>query len=131
MIRILICSAIILLGTASLRAQTRISERLESVTGRLFFQQQGDQIYSIRNWIASDDTVRQENPRLVAIVLDITLGVLGMHRLYLGTELKVPVFYALSLGGGGVLWLVDLGLLIFSKDIEKFKDNPRLFMWAE
>jgi len=45
--------------------------------------------------------------------------------------LKVPVFYALTLGGGGILWLIDLGMLIAVKDIEPFLDNPRLFMWAK
>ena len=114
-----------------MHGQSRISDKLGSATGRLFFHSEGDHIYSLRNWISSDDSTRRENPRLVAIALDISLGVLGMHRLYLGTKLKVPVFYALTLGGGGVLWIVDLGLLIFSQDIEKFKDNPHLFMWAE
>jgi TM2 domain-containing membrane protein YozV len=112
-------------------SQSRITERLESITGRLFFQSDEEHVYTLRNWLTTGDSSQVENPRLMAIVLDVTLGVLGMHRLYLGTSLKVPVFYALTLGGGGVLWIVDLGLLIFSKDIEKFKDNPKLFMWAE
>ena len=73
----------------------------------------------------------QKTPRLVAIALDISLGLLGVHRLYLGTDLKVPVMYTLTLGGGGVLWLVDLGLLIATKDISKYYNNPRLFMWTK
>ena len=71
----------------------------------------------------------QENARLVAIALDLGLGLFGVHRLYLGTDVKVPVGYTLTFGGGGVLWLVDLALLIASRDIESYKNNPHFFMW--
>lgn len=73
----------------------------------------------------------QENARLVAIALDVALGLFGMHRMYLGTDIQVPIFYTLTVGGGCILWLVDLGLLIFSKDIEKYKNNPHVFMWLD
>lgn len=72
---------------------------------------------------------RSENPRLVAIALNITLGMFGMHRLYLGTDVKVPIFYTVTLGGGLVLWVADLVLLVSSKEIEPFMDNPNFFMW--
>jgi TM2 domain-containing membrane protein YozV len=71
----------------------------------------------------------RENARLVAIALDLGLGLFGVHRLYLGTDVKVPVAYTLTFGGGGVLWLVDLALLIASRDIETYKNNPHFFMW--
>jgi len=70
-----------------------------------------------------------DNQRAVAIVLDVSLGLFGVHRMYLGTDLKVPVIYTATIGGGGVLWLVDLGLLIAVKDLAPFKDNPNVFMW--
>jgi TM2 domain-containing membrane protein YozV len=70
-----------------------------------------------------------ENQRAVAIGLDVSLGLFGVHRMYLGTDLKVPVIYTTTIGGGGVLWLVDLGLLITVKDLTPFKDNPNVFMW--
>jgi TM2 domain-containing membrane protein YozV len=72
---------------------------------------------------------RGDNVRLVAIALDVTLGLFGTHRMYLGTDLKVPVFYSLTVGGACVLWVVDLGLLIFSRDITPYMDNPNIFMW--
>lgn len=72
----------------------------------------------------------EDNPRLVAIGLNIAVGVFGMHRVYLGTKLQVPVFYTFTAGGGGVLWLVDLSMLIFTKDIHPFMNNPHVFMWA-
>jgi len=77
----------------------------------------------------NEKIVQSENPRLVAIGLDLALGLFGMHRLYLGTDVKVPVAYTLTFGGGGVLWLVDLALLIGSPSIESYKNNPHLFMW--
>jgi TM2 domain-containing membrane protein YozV len=70
-----------------------------------------------------------DNQRAVAIGLDMSLGVFGVHRMYLGTDLKVPVIYTTTIGGGGVLWLVDLGLLVAVKDLTPFKDNPNVFMW--
>jgi TM2 domain-containing membrane protein YozV len=70
-----------------------------------------------------------ENVRLIAIALDVSLGLFGMHRLYLGTDVKVPIFYTLTVGGACILWIVDLGLLVFAKDIEPFIDNPNVFMW--
>ena len=70
-----------------------------------------------------------DNQRAVAIGLDVSLGLFGVHRMYLGTDLKVPVIYTSTIGGGGVLWLVDLGLLIAVKDITPFKNNSNVFMW--
>ena len=70
-----------------------------------------------------------KNQKAVAIGLNVSLGLFGVHRMYLGTDLKVPVIYTATIGGGGVLWLVDLGLLIAVKDLEPFKNNPNVFMW--
>ena len=70
-----------------------------------------------------------DNQRAVAIGLDVSLGLFGVHRMYLGTDLKVPVIYTSTIGGGGVLWLVDLGLLIAVKDITPLKNNSNVFMW--
>jgi TM2 domain-containing membrane protein YozV len=69
------------------------------------------------------------NQRAVAIGLDVSLGLFGVHRMYLGTDLKVPVIYTATIGGGGVLWLIDLGLLVAVKDLTHFKNNPNVFMW--
>jgi TM2 domain-containing membrane protein YozV len=70
-----------------------------------------------------------DNHRAVAISLDVSLGLFGVHRMYLGTDLKVPVIYTATIGGGGVLWLIDLGLLVAVKDLTPFKNNPNVFMW--
>jgi TM2 domain-containing membrane protein YozV len=74
---------------------------------------------------------RPDNVRRTAIMLNASLGFFGVHRMYLGTSAKVPVFYTLSMGGGGLLWLVDLGILIKHKDVSAYLNNPHMFMWSD
>jgi TM2 domain-containing membrane protein YozV len=106
------------------------AQALQGTKSKMLFREMADGSYELRRVFSFLNKADSENPRMMAIALDITLGVLGVHRLYLGTDLKVPIFYTLSLGGGGVLWLVDLGLLIANKDISKYYNNPKLFMWT-
>ncbi len=72
-----------------------------------------------------------ENKRLVASALTIALGPFGAHRLYLGTEPEVPVAYTLTLGGGlGILPVIDLGHILFTKDLSRYENNVHVFMWG-
>jgi len=97
--------------------------------GKVFFEETGDSEYRWR--FSRNDTLEvKENPRLVAAVLDLSLGLFGVHRLYLGTDVKVPVFYTLTVGGGAVLWLIDLGLILCTRDLTPYMDNPHVFMWV-
>lgn len=74
--------------------------------------------------------ISKGNEKLEATLLAITLGAFGVHRLYLGTKPVVPVFYCLTLGGGFyILTLIDVGVILFSKDLEKYKDNDKIVMW--
>jgi TM2 domain-containing membrane protein YozV len=70
-----------------------------------------------------------ENKRWVAAALTITLGPFGVHRLYLGTHYRVPVIYSLTFGCFFILPIIDLGVILFTKDLEKYQNNPRLIMW--
>ncbi|WP_258543332.1 TM2 domain-containing protein [Parvicella tangerina] len=72
-----------------------------------------------------------DHSKVVAASLDITLGLFGVHRLYLGTSPQIPVIYTLTLGGGGFLVLSDLGVILFTKDLEQYADNPHVIMWAD
>jgi TM2 domain-containing membrane protein YozV len=73
-----------------------------------------------------------ENKKATAIILAFTLGPLGVHRLYLGTEWKVPVIYAITLGGGfGILPLTDIIAILLTKHLEKYQNNPRVIMWID
>lgn len=79
----------------------------------------------------SDEEISSENPRAVGLLLTIAAGPFGGHRLYYGTSAKVPIFYALTLGGGlGVLPLIDLLVVAFSKDLTPYFDNDKVFMWS-
>ena len=71
-----------------------------------------------------------ENNRAVAIGLALVLGPFGAHRLYLGTTPKVAIIYGLTLGGFGVFVLIDLIHLIVNKDLDRVRNNDRVFMWA-
>ncbi len=68
--------------------------------------------------------------KLKAAIFTLLLGPFGAHRLYLGTDFKVPLFYSLTLGGGlGIIPLIDFFHIIFSKDFEAYLNNPKFFMW--
>jgi len=73
----------------------------------------------------------RESKRFVAAVLCLTLGPFGMHRLYLGATPQVAAAYSVTLGAIGILPVVDLLLISFSKDISRFKNNGKVIMWGK
>lgn len=104
--------------------QSRVQRVVRELATEAFFDTNEEGYY-----VLNSTDKGENNVRLTAIALNVTLGVFGMHRLYLGTDVKVPVFYTLTFGGGMVLWIADLGCLIFTKDISQYYNNPHLFMW--
>lgn len=68
----------------------------------------------------------------VALVLNLFLGVLGVHRAYLGTKTFTWIGYILTCGGiFGIVPLIDLIVLIINNDdITPYIDNPKFFMWS-
>jgi TM2 domain-containing membrane protein YozV len=72
---------------------------------------------------------KNKHERLVAIGLNVSLGMLGVHRMYLGTGINVPVTYACTAGGFGVLWVTDLAILVGTRHYEALKNNPHVFLW--
>ena len=76
--------------------------------------------------------VFKENKRIVAALLTLSLGMLGVHRIYLGSKPWVPLVYLLTFGGGFfILPLIDLIAILTTPDIDKYINNPRVFMWIE
>ena len=72
-----------------------------------------------------------ENKKLIALVLTATLGMLGVHRLYLGTKPWIPAVYLFTFGGCFfILPFIDFVVLLISNDISKFENNNRVFMWT-
>lgn len=74
----------------------------------------------------------KENKRITAFVLSVFLGHFGVHRLYLGTSPIVPISYVLTLGGGiGVIPAIDAIMILITKDLGKFENNSKYFMWVD
>lgn len=79
----------------------------------------------------NEQEVGRKHVRAKAIIFTILTGPLGGHRIYLRTRPGAPIIYSLTLGGFGILPLVDLAHLIFKKDISSFEKNPKIMMWTK
>lgn len=75
------------------------------------------------------------NKRITAAVLafPFPFGIVGLHRIYLGTKPYVPVAYIASLGGVfGILPFIDFCAITFdTKNFEGYRDNGQIFMWLK
>jgi len=72
--------------------------------------------------------------KIIASVLAFPLpfGVIGLHRVYLGTKPYIPLVYIGTIGGAfGILPFIDFCVILLDKDIEHYKTNPHVFMWIE
>lgn len=86
--------------------------------------------YNVMISYNENDSISTKRSKLLAVFADILAGPLGGHRIYLGTEPWIPVVYALTLGGGiGFLPVTDLFVIIFTRDLEKYINNPKIIMW--
>lgn len=69
----------------------------------------------------------------VAFALCYFVGVLGIHRFYLGTATLTGIGYILTCGGiFGFVPFVDWIVLLvgaIKNDIGKYEDNTKFFMW--
>lgn len=85
-----------------------------------------------KSTVLLDDSVQVtvENERVISSALAVLLGPFGAHRIYLGTTPKVAIIYGVTFGGFGVLVLLDLGHLLFSRDLSAYRNNDRVFMWG-
>jgi hypothetical protein len=79
----------------------------------------------------STEVVRVKFRRGKAILFTIFTGFLGGHRIYFGTHHRTPIIYSLTFGGLGILPLIDLIHIIFTKDLEKFQDKSQIIMWGK
>jgi TM2 domain-containing membrane protein YozV len=74
------------------------------------------------------------NKRITAAVLSFPFpfGIVGLHRIYLGTNPHVPVVYIATLGGiFGLLPLMDFIAITFGNDFETYRNNGNVFMWVK
>ncbi len=75
------------------------------------------------------------NKKFIAAVLAFPLpfGILGLHRIYLGTKPYMPFAYIGTIGGCfGILPLIDFIAILATKkeNLNRFAGNPKVFMWA-
>lgn len=80
----------------------------------------------------SEAYFQQEKDPVVAFLLSMFLGYLGIHRAYLGTSTGTIVGYILTLGGCGIVVTIDWVMLLvglINEDISQYVDNPKFFMW--
>lgn len=77
-----------------------------------------------------EGAIQSQRIRPTAMLITLLTGPFGGHRIYLGTDGKVPIFYALTLGGGlGILPLIDLLCITFTKDLSQYYGSDKVFMW--
>lgn len=72
--------------------------------------------------------------KVIASILAFPIpgGILGLHRISLGTKPYVPLIYILTLGGGLlILPIIDFCVLLANKDITRFENHPGIFMWID
>ncbi len=75
-----------------------------------------------------------KNKKLIAALFSFPFpfGIVGLHRIYLGTSPHVPLVYIGTLGGGfGLIPLIDFFAILFVKDLDSFIDNNKVFMWIK
>ena len=79
--------------------------------------------------------IRHENKKLISAILafPFPFGILGLHRIYLGTKPYMPFVYVGTLGGCfGILPLIDFICILIADDkaFKGFENNPKVFMWS-
>ena len=77
---------------------------------------------------------KKKNKKLIAAILafPFPFGIVGLHRIYLGSAPFVPIVYIGSLGGVfGILPLIDFIAILSQPTIEEYLDNDKVFMWIK
>lgn len=78
---------------------------------------------------------KKENKRFLAAVLafPFPFGMLGLHRIYLGTKPFMPFVYIGTIGGCFfILPFIDFFTILLSDDqtFKEYENNPKVFMWS-
>ena len=81
-------------------------------------------------------SVWQAGKKGIALILafPFPFGMLGLHRIYLGTKPYMPFAYIGTLGGCfGILPLIDFISILTADDeaLKRFENNPKVFMWSK
>jgi TM2 domain-containing membrane protein YozV len=81
-------------------------------------------------------TGSRENVKLIAAILafPFPFGMIGLHRIYLGTKPWVPIVYVCTLGGCfGVLPFIDFVVILLQDEesLKQYQNNDKVFMWVK
>lgn len=77
---------------------------------------------------------QKHSKKITAAILAFPLpfGIVGLHRIYLGSAPYVPVVYIATLGGAfGLMPLIDFCVILCNKNTENYVNNNKVFMWVE
>ena len=66
-----------------------------------------------------------------AIIFTLLTGIFGGHRIYFGTHHRTPIIYSITFGGLGILPLIDLVHIIFTKDLSVYEHKSNIIMWGK
>ena len=97
----------------------------------LNIEKQVSEIQANQNFTDSNVVVSElKHPKITAAILALTLGMLGAHRLFLGSKPWVPLFYVLTVGGVFfIIPLIDFLAIVTEKNTSKFYNNNTILMW--
>jgi hypothetical protein len=89
------------------------------------------EIQANQNFTDSNVVVSElKHPKRTAAILALTLGMLGAHRLFLGSKPWVPLFYVLTVGGVFfIIPVIDFLAIVTEKNTSKFYNNNSILMW--
>lgn len=77
---------------------------------------------------------QQKNKKIIAALLafPFPFGIVGLHRIYMGTSPHVPVVYIGTLGGiFGILPFIDFCVIVLDKNIDRYIENKQVLMWVD
>jgi len=77
---------------------------------------------------------RKKNKKVMAAILafPFPFGIVGLHRIYLGTAPHVPIVYIGTFGGVlGILPFIDFCVIVLDKDFDRYMNNNKIFMWVK
>ena len=77
---------------------------------------------------------KAKNKKVAAALLAFPFpcGIVGLHRIYLGSAPYVPIVYIATIGGGfGILPFIDFCVLLIDNDLEPYINNDQVFMWVK
>jgi len=87
---------------------------------------------------AAADSIKHskfKSKKLIAAILSfpVPFGLLGLHRLFLGTKPYIPFVYIATIGGCFLIVPIIDFIAILSaneEDFKQFENNPKVFMWS-